>query len=103
VTAFLDDEGMLLDPHEEAVLVEACRIADRLAQLRAALADADLSDVAAVRLLSEERQQRVALSTLLISRLGLPTGLVGEPVTPRSRRAQKAAQTRWQNHTKRGA
>lgn len=103
VARFLDEQNMVLDPHEAAVLVEGCRVADRLAQLRAVLDGADLTEAASVRLLAEERQQRLALSTLLITRLGLPTGLVGEPVTPRSRRAQQAAQSRWAGHEKRGA
>jgi hypothetical protein len=108
ISAFLDGydpdgRSLQLDPHEEAVLVEACRLADRLAQIRAVLVGADLAEPAGVRLLAEERQQRATLATLLITKLGLPTGLVGEPATPRSRRAQKAAHSRWATHTKRGA
>ena len=97
VGGFLDEQDMLLDPHEEAVLVEAARVVDRLAQLRDVLDGADLADAATVRLLAEERQQRLALSTLLVVRLGLPTGLVGEGATPRSRRAKRAATDRWAN------
>ena len=102
-----DGGPVLLDPHEEAVLGEACRVADRLSELRAALDGADLADAAMVRLLAEERQQRVALSTLLIVRLGLPTGLADEPrpkgSTPRSRRAQSAARARWGARTEEDA
>jgi hypothetical protein len=99
---WLAEQQLRLDPHEEVVLVEACRIADRLGQLRAALAEVDLAvEPGAVRLLAEERQQRSALAQLLITKLGLPTGLVdpGEApaggLSPQSRRGQKAAAARW--------
>ena len=98
VAGYLDDEVLVLDAHEEAVLIEACRTADRLAQLRDALSGADLTEPATVRLLSEERQQRATLATLLLSKLGLPTGVAGvggTGSTPRSRRAQTAARSRW--------
>lgn len=98
VDAFLDEQHMLLDAHELAVLAEACRVADRLAQLRVAVDGLDLTKPAAVRLLSEERQQRGMLSNLLITKLGLPTGLADAPGTPRARRAQTAANTRWTEH-----
>lgn len=107
ISGFLDSGArpIVLDPHELAVLVEACRIADRLAQLREVLDGADLADAATVRLLSEERQQRTALSTLLITRLGLPTGLPSDEgataSTPTARRAQRAAQSRWSRHVPR--
>lgn len=93
-----DHEGaaVTLDPHEQTILGEACRVADRLAELRAVLADVDLaSDAAGVRLLAEERQQRGALASLLVVRLGLPTGLADAPTTATSRRASKAALVRW--------
>jgi hypothetical protein len=70
-----------------------------LALLRSAIEGRDLAEPSVVRLLAEERQQRVALSTLLVVRLGFPTGVVDEDsgvgMSPRSRRAQRAAQTRW--------
>jgi len=103
VIAVYDEHNLEPEAHERVILTEAARVADRLAQLRAALAGVELTEVAAVRLLAEERQQRVALSTLLVSRLGLPTGLGGEQpaATPRGRRAQQAANTRWAAHYRR--
>lgn len=98
VVAYLDTEKLLLDTHEEVVLIEACRTADRLAQLREVLAGMDLTESAAVRLLAEERQQRTALAHLLLTKLGLPTGVVGASgagATPRSRRGQTGARNRW--------
>jgi len=88
-----------LDPHERELLAEACRIADRLGAMREALDGADLADTGTVRLLAEERQQRLALANLLVAKLGLPTGMPQEVgskgSTPRSRRAQRAAAARW--------
>lgn len=89
-----------LDPHERELLGEACRIADRLGSIREALDGADFTDAASMRLLSEERQQRLALANLLTSKLGFPTGMPQETGqkkgrTPRSRRAQTAAHARW--------
>jgi len=98
VNLFLDEELLDLVAHEIAVLHEACRVADRLEQLRAALDGADLADPATVRLLAEERQQRLALANLLVTKLGLPTGLADAGSTPQSRRAAKAANTRWTQH-----
>ncbi len=99
VSGFLTAERLTLDPHEHAVLIEACRVADRLAELREALAGADLRDPAAVRLLAEERQQRLAMATLLVTKIGLPTGVAGDSpavgVSPRSRRGQAGARSRW--------
>lgn len=105
ISEWLAEENVALDPHEEVVLVEACRVADRLALLRAAIAGRDLVEGGVVRLLAEERQQRVALANLLVTKLGFPTGLVGDEDTsvgasPRSRRAQKAAQSRWQREAR---
>jgi hypothetical protein len=91
-------------PHEHAVLVEACCAADRLDSLRTTIDAADLADAHTIRLLAEERQTRTALARLLLGQLGLPSGVTDEdgvPVrqTPRSRRARKAANTRWSNPT----
>ena len=91
---------VVLDPWERVILGECCLIADRIGQIREALDGADLTDPAVVRLLAEERQQRVALSTLLIVRLGFPSGMPQEVgakkgSSPRSRRAQRAAAARW--------
>jgi len=99
VSGFLTCERLTLDPHELIVLHEACRVADRLAELRDALAGADLHDPVSVRLLAEERQQRLALATLLVTKLGLPSGVAGDNpavgMSPRSRRGQTGARARW--------
>jgi hypothetical protein len=99
IDRWAEAQNLIFDEHEIVVLTEACGVADRLAQLGEALAGWDSSDPASVRLLTEERLQRGALANLLVSKLGLPTGVVAtEPVkgtTPRSRRAQTAAQARW--------
>jgi hypothetical protein len=100
VHEMLKAENVVLDGHELEILAHACRTADRRAQLRQALAGIDLvTDAAAVRLLAEERMQRQALAKLLVTTLGLPTGLPAEDSskgkTPRSRRALKAADARW--------
>lgn len=100
VTTWLDEEKMVLDPHEEVVLLEACRVTDRLSMLRKAIEGQDLATAGAVRLLAEERQQRTALANLLVTKLGFPTGVLSEDESstgssPRSRRAQNAANSRW--------
>ncbi|MBO0844580.1 MAG: hypothetical protein J2P22_04095 [Nocardioides sp.] len=68
-----------LEHHEELLLLEACRCADRLNRLDAEILDAPLSvtnargDIAAQPLLSEARQQQLTMSRLLAS-LRLPAG-----------------------------
>ena len=92
-------QNVEIDEHELVLLREAGGVADRLAELAEALDGWDPADPAAVRLLAEERQQRAALASLLVTKLGLPTGIIAaEPTkgsTPRSRRAQTAARSRW--------
>lgn len=98
VGAYFETEDLEPDEHEVIILVEAARTADRLEQLRRALADVDLTEPASVRLLAEERQQRAALAHLLTSKLGLPTGSPSTVVTgstPASRGRQAAANARW--------
>jgi hypothetical protein len=102
VGGWLEEQKLVLDPHELIVLHEACRVADRLAQLRSALDGRDLADAGAVRLLAEERQQRAALAGLLVSKLGLPTGAVAGDgqvgvagSSPLSRRGLAGARARW--------
>jgi hypothetical protein len=102
VAAWLSEhEGgaITLDPHEREILAEACRVADRIAGIRDALDGADLTDAGSIRLLAEERQQRAALASLLVSKLAFPTGMPADVpskgTTPRSRRAQTAARARW--------
>jgi hypothetical protein len=96
-------ERLTFDPHEAPMVDELARTMDRLAVIRGALANLDPVDPAWVRLAAEERQQRLAYGRQ-VSSLGFPSGVVDEPVrparpakgsTPRSRRAQKAAQSRW--------
>jgi len=97
VAAWLDDQDADLDPHERVLAVELCRSADRLASIRRALAAIDPTEAAWARLASEERQRGLAMARL-ISAIGFPTGLADEAgvgATPRSRRAQTAAQRRW--------
>ncbi|MEX5632152.1 hypothetical protein [Parafrankia sp. FMc2] len=106
ITSWLDERNLILDPHEELLVVEMCRTADRLAALRRTLAVVrSPTNPDWTRLASEERQQRLAYG-LLVSALGLPSGAVddvppavagaGRAVerAPRSRREQKAAATR---------
>lgn len=98
---WLTAERLDFDPHETVLAIELARTVDRLATIRAALATVDVTETAWTRLAGEERQQRLAYGRLT-STLALPTG-VSEPEptantpgrTPRSRRAQKAARTRW--------
>jgi hypothetical protein len=92
------DQGMEPEEHEVILLHAAARHADRLVAIRAALDGADLSEGWATRLLAEERQQVAAQASLLVTRLGLPTGVAdarGVGSTPRSRRGQQAAIMRW--------
>jgi hypothetical protein len=68
-----------LDVHEQLLLVECCRCADRLDRLAKAGQDAPLTvtnsrgDQVANPLLTESRQQQITLSRLLAS-LRLPQG-----------------------------
>jgi len=96
-------ERLTFDPHEAPMVDELARTADRLAAIRGALAELDPVEPAWVRLAAEERQQRLAYGRQ-VSSLGFPSGVVDAPdrparpakgSTPRSRRAQKAAQSRW--------
>lgn len=96
-----DADGAELEPHEVVLVAEMCRTADRLATIRGALARVDPTEAAWTRLASEERQRGLAMSRL-ISAVGFPTGLVDDDAkgsTPRSRRAQTAAQERWRERT----
>ena len=97
VHRWLDDQDADLDPHERVLVAELARSADRLASIRRALTAIDPTEAAWGRLASEERQRGLAMARL-ISSIGFPTGLVddtGVGATPRSRRAQTAAQRRW--------
>lgn len=99
VGAWLDAEGFDLDPHEAPQVAELARTVDRLAACRTALDALDVGSPAWVRVVAEERQQRLAYGRQ-VSSLGFPSGVVADTpttkgTTPRSRRAQKAAAARW--------
>ncbi len=99
VAAWLAELDVTLDPHELELVGQMCVTADRLSWLRRA-ADAATDVDERLKLLREERQQGTALARL-VTASGLPTGLVdesgGKPVglSPKSRRAQRAARARW--------
>lgn len=103
IEAWRVEHHLLLDPHEEPQVAELCRTVDRLAAIRGALGAVEVTDPVWARLASEERQQRLAYGRQ-VSALGFPSGVVGDASvvtrpapgsTPRSRRAQKAAASRW--------
>ena len=104
VAAWMREQQLVADPHERPLLDELARTSDRLAALRGTLAGMHPADPAWTRLAGEERQQRLAYGRL-VSSIGLPTGVVPDAasdkvvnlrgLSPRSRRAQKAARARW--------
>lgn len=83
-----------LEVHEKILLLEACRVTDRLQALDEDLADAPLTvtnnkgDEVANPLLTESRQQQATL-TRLIASLRLPTG--EEDARPQRRGAARGA------------
>ena len=89
-----------LGPDELTLLAEAARSADELARIRTALGDAELlvpgskGQPVAHPLLAETRAHRATLEKLL-GALALPDEDEEAGHTPRSRRAQRAAQSRW--------
>lgn len=89
-----------LSPAEMAILREACRTADECERIRIALAAAEPTTLGSTGqergnpLLGEARRHREQLSRL-ISALALPKDSEQVGLTPASRRAQHAAQTRW--------
>lgn len=88
-----------LDPHELVLLEAAARQSDNLADCERHLAESDVMVLGSTGqprvnpLVPEIRQQRIALAKL-IDALALPTEDAA-PVSAASRRARKAAQTRW--------
>ncbi len=91
--------SLVFEQREEAVLVQACRQADDLAALEAAVAIAG-AIVEGSRgqrrmnpVITELRQGRLALARLL-GMLKLPDE-DGRPMTARQERAQRAAFSRW--------
>lgn len=85
-----------LEVHEELVLIEACRIADRLDDLAKAQADAPLTvrnvkgDEVASPYLVEARQQQVVFVRLLAS-LRLPVGDEDDVNRPQRRSGARGA------------
>ncbi len=101
------DEDWELDARELHLLERACRCADELRELEAAL-DADGPTVAGSRgqvtvhpALSEARQLRL-VQLRLLSALALPDG-EARPASASSQRARKAADARWAEHHARKA
>ncbi|WP_285492244.1 hypothetical protein [Actinomadura sp. NBRC 104425] len=98
--ADMPDGPLQLDPWEVELVAEVCRAVDRMAALRDRMAAAEEAgdDARWLRLVQEERQQRAILGRV-VAASGLPTGLVGGDtpagLSPRSRRAQRAARARW--------
>lgn len=80
-----------LDVHEELLLMEACRVADRLDRLAAEAADNPVTvinmkgDRVAHPSLTESRQQAIVLSRLIAS-LRLPSGDVDDELRRPQRR-----------------
>ena len=100
VGKWAESQTIEFDEHELVLLTEACHVADRIWQVSAALDGWHPADPTALRLLVEERQQRQLLTLILVTRMGLPTGITSvEPgvkgATVRSRRAQRAINARW--------
>lgn len=97
IAAWRKQHDLQLEPWEEAMVTEVCRQVDRLAALRERMAAAD-DEGRWLALVKEERQQRAILGRV-VAASGLPTGLVeGSSTagrTPKSRRAQRAAEARW--------
>ena len=91
-----------LAPHERAILMQCCRVADRLDQIEADLAGADLvvsgstGQPRSHPLLAEWRAQARVLESLSRA-LSIP--LPGETVgRRRSPTAREAAMQRWHGH-----
>ena len=95
-----DETVFELDPRELALLEQACRIADRIAELEAIVEKRGLTTRGSTGqtvihpAVAEIRQHRLALQRILGS-IGLDTGDVAEKTGAASNRARHAAQTRW--------
>ena len=96
-----------VDAHERPLLAEACRLADRCAQLEESIEEHGLTvegSTGQPRLhpaVAEVRQTRVAL-TRVLGAIAFPNE-EGVPVKAGSRHASKAAVARWKGTAKRGA
>lgn len=95
---WMDGEG-----HKLAILAQACQVADRIAELDAAMARQPLTVLGSARqltihpLISEVRFQQGVLASLLKART-LPDGEdtdEAEAADAHSRRARRAANARW--------
>jgi P27 family predicted phage terminase small subunit len=92
--------GWQYDEREQALLGAACKQADDLAMLQraikrdGAMAVGSKGQPTVHPAIPEARQARVVLSRLL-GELSLPVESAERPQTAASRRAQKAANTRW--------
>jgi hypothetical protein len=88
-----------LEPFEETLLVHACRLQDRLADLESYLRDTGLTVLGSMQqerlnpAVIESRQTRVALCKVL-GQIGFPNE-DGKPMTSRSRHGQIASVARW--------
>jgi hypothetical protein len=91
-----------LGPDEIGALIEACRTADELADLREAMRGQPMTVLGSTGqpvahpLLAELRRHRDTLARLL-ERLNLPAGDEDAGSTPAQKRAQRAAQQRWRD------
>ena len=95
--------GWELDARELRVLAEACRTADLIANLDAAIEADGVTAIGSRRqtvvnpAVAEVRQQRAALASLL-GKLDIdPPSASGAGSTAASARARKAAQARWRS------
>lgn len=93
-------EGWVFDERELAILERACRQADDLALLEAAIRREGVTATGSQgqRVLSplvpEARQARLSISRLL-GELALPVESEAKPLTAAGRRAKRAADARW--------
>jgi hypothetical protein len=86
-------DGFILATHEEALLLQACRVADHLDELEKALSangvltQASFEDCKVHPALVELRQQAITLARLCAA-LGLPSGLESDSKRPQRRSAR---------------
>jgi phage terminase small subunit len=98
--------GWTYDERELAILAAACRQADDLALLEKAIkrdgatATGSKGQLTVNPCIAEARQARVVLSRLL-GELSIPIESDEKPQTAASRRAQRAADARWDQHRRR--
>jgi hypothetical protein len=84
-----------VDRTELELLVEVCRLLDRSDELEMRIAaDGIMVDGKPHPLMPEQRQVSLAIGRL-VAQLGVPADDGGPLSSPRSARARRAAQTRW--------